>query len=164
MTPSFTIRTTAKELNSTYSIHQIDPYYNDIVSPDQTYLVQYNVETKELHVDLTNNGQLFGNLIDPWDNEDLATAFYQNRNKFDDFTIQLQDYDVTKIEPTPENIMNFACEHGYNYDLFVLAFNSSSDEDLDKNLIYLDKCVGMISHEERLESGDINEEEYYANN
>lgn len=68
----------------------------------------------------------------------------------------------TKIEPTAENIMKFAGEHGYNYDLFVLTFNSSSEEELDKNLIYLDKCVGMISHEERLESGNINEEEYYA--
>ena len=164
MTPSFTIRTTAKELNSTYMIHKIDPYYADNIAPDQAIIIKHDALTKVVSAHCTDDeySQLFGHLIDSEPAPEMATAIYQNRTEFDDFTIQLEDYKIDKIEPTAENIMNFAREHGYNYDLFVLTFNSSSYEDLIKNLIYLDKCVGMITHEVRLESGNINEEEYYA--
>lgn len=161
MTPSFTIRTTTKELNSSYMIHKIPSFHPSLNHP---VLIKYNAVTKVVSAHCTDDeySQLFGNLIDSEPAPEMATAIYQNRTEFDDFTIQLEDYEIDKIEPTAENIMNFAREHGYNYDLFVLTFSSSSDEHLDKNLIYLDKCVGMITHEERLESGNINEEEYYA--
>lgn len=67
-----------------------------------------------------------------------------------------------KQEPTWEAIQAFAKQHGYNYPLFIDTFAFSSQEELDRNCIYLDKVCGQISHEEILESGNINEEEYYA--
>lgn len=67
-----------------------------------------------------------------------------------------------KQEPTAEAIKAFAKQHGYNYPLFIDTFQFSSEEELDRNCIYLDKVCGQISHEERLDLNLLNEEEYYA--
>lgn len=66
-----------------------------------------------------------------------------------------------KQEPTAEAIQAFAKQHGYNYPLFIDTFQFSSEEELDRNCIYLDKVCGQISDEERLDY-EINEEDYYA--
>lgn len=163
MTPSFTIRTTAKELNSTYSIHKIDPYYADNIAPDQAIIIKHDALTKVVSAHCTDSeyNQLFGNIIDSEPDAELAKAFYQNRTEFDDFFIDLRNYVIEPVEPTAENIMKFAREHGYNYDLFVLNFHFSSEEELDRNCIYLDKVCGQISDEERLDY-EINEEDYYT--
>lgn len=71
---------------------------------------------------------------------------------------------MSNQQPTTEEIKAFAREHGYNIPLFIDTFSHyfSSEEELDRNCIYLDKVCGQLSHEERLDLNQINEEEYYA--
>lgn len=69
---------------------------------------------------------------------------------------------MSKKQPTPEAIQSFAAQHGYDYAKFIETFEFENEDQLDRNCIYLDKVVGQIDHEDRLNSNLINEEEYYA--
>ena len=58
-----------------------------------------------------------------------------------------------KQEPTPEAIKSFAVQHGYDYAKFIETFKFSSEEQLDRDCIYLDKVVGQINYEDSVECG-----------
>lgn len=57
-----------------------------------------------------------------------------------------------KQNPTVEAIKLFAEVYGYDYKKFVEIFEFSSEEELDRNCIYLDKVVGQIASDERIEN------------
>lgn len=130
MTPSFTIRTTAKELNSTYMIHKIDPYYADNIVPDQAIIIKHNALTKVVSAHCTDSeyNQLFGNIIDSEPDAELAKAFFQNQSEFNDF----ESYSASDLEDVEQNnnviaylddnaqyIIEPFLEEGLNKDQFV---------------------------------------------
>lgn len=57
-----------------------------------------------------------------------------------------------KQQPTPEAIKLFAQVYGYDYEKFIEVFEFSSHEELGRNCTYLDKVIGQISSDDRIEN------------
>jgi predicted DNA binding CopG/RHH family protein len=92
-----------------------------------------------------------------WDNYEANNAeyhpdFQQDFNRADFDFIASESFTGNKQEPTVSAVKAFAAEHGYDYDKFVKAFVFKDQLQLDVNLLYLDKVVGQISSDDRIEN------------
>ena len=92
-----------------------------------------------------------------WDNYEANNAeyhpdFQQDFDRADFDFIASESFTGNKQEPTVSAVKAFAAEHGYDYDKFVKAFVFKDQLQLDVNLLYLDKVVGQISSDDRIEN------------
>ena len=92
-----------------------------------------------------------------WDNYKANNAeyhpdFQQDFDRADFDFIASESFTGNKQEPTVSAVKAFAAEHGYNYEKFVKAFVFKDQLQLDVNLLYLDKVVGQIMSDDRIEN------------